>query len=56
MIIDITGSNPVLTTRMFHPYQIIGMTDGKTSKQSGGGMVDASYLYESYRFDSCPDY
>lgn len=26
-----TGSSPVLTTRMFHPCQIIGMTDGKTS-------------------------
>jgi hypothetical protein len=34
-----TGSNPVLTTRMFHPCQIIGMTDGKTSNWSGGGMV-----------------
>ena len=34
--VENVGSNPTLTTRMFHPYQIIGMTDGKTSNWSLG--------------------
>ena len=49
--VENVGSNPTLTTRMFHPYQIIGMTDGKTSnclhsstdRTSGYGLEDVGF-------------